>query len=71
MVPLVIVSFTGSEAVGRKVGKVVQSRFGKVLLELGGNNGVLCSAKSVFFFFEIERGNAYLLPKYPSIHCSF
>ena len=33
------VSFTGSEDVGRRVGKVVQSRFGKVLLELGGNNG--------------------------------
>ena len=33
------VSFTGSESVGRQVGKVVQSRFGKVLLELGGNNG--------------------------------
>ena len=34
-----MVSFTGSEAVGREVGKVVQGRFGKVLLELGGNNG--------------------------------
>ncbi|KZT63221.1 succinate-semialdehyde dehydrogenase [Daedalea quercina L-15889] len=33
-----MVSFTGSEAVGRQVGKVVQNRFGKVLLELGGNN---------------------------------
>ena len=33
------VSFTGSERVGRIVGKTVQSRFGKVLLELGGNNG--------------------------------
>jgi hypothetical protein len=33
------VSFTGSENVGRIVGKNVQSRFGKVLLELGGNNG--------------------------------
>ena len=33
------VSFTGSEGVGRSVGKVVQSRFGKVILELGGNNG--------------------------------
>ncbi|THH28979.1 hypothetical protein EUX98_g5205 [Antrodiella citrinella] len=33
-----MVSFTGSENVGRQVGKVVQSRFGKVLLELGGNN---------------------------------
>ena len=34
-----MVSFTGSEAVGRQVGEAVQSRFGKVLLELGGNNG--------------------------------
>jgi aldehyde dehydrogenase family 7 protein A1 len=33
------VSFTGSEAAGRTVGKVVQSRFGKNILELGGNNG--------------------------------
>jgi len=32
------VSFTGSEAAGRQVGKVVQNRFGKLLLELGGNN---------------------------------
>ncbi|KAI0337491.1 NAD-aldehyde dehydrogenase [Trametopsis cervina] len=36
-----MVSFTGSENVGRQVGKVVQSRFGKVLLELGGNNAVV------------------------------
>ncbi|KAH9834383.1 NAD-aldehyde dehydrogenase [Rhodofomes roseus] len=36
-----MVSFTGSEAVGRQVGKVVQSRFGKVLLELGGNNAAI------------------------------
>jgi len=35
-----LVSFTGSEAVGRIVGKMVQNRFGKVLLELGGNNGM-------------------------------
>jgi len=34
-----IVSFTGSEKVGKEVAKVVQDRFGKVLLELGGNNG--------------------------------
>lgn len=32
------VSFTGSEHVGAKVGKKVQGRLGKVLLELGGNN---------------------------------
>ena len=34
-----LVSFTGSEAVGRQVGRAVQARFGKVILELGGNNG--------------------------------
>src|SRR5688572_25685015 len=33
------VSFTGSEHVGRVVGKTVMSRFGKTILELGGNNG--------------------------------
>lgn len=36
---MLVVSFTGSEAVGKIVGKAVQDRFGKVLLELGGNNG--------------------------------
>jgi len=36
-----MVSFTGSENVGRVVGKHVQSRFGKVLLELGGNNAAI------------------------------
>jgi len=36
-----MVSFTGSEAVGRVVGKSVQSRSGKVLLELGGNNAAI------------------------------
>jgi aldehyde dehydrogenase family 7 protein A1 len=35
-----LVSFTGSEYVGRSVGKTVASRFGKVILELGGNNGL-------------------------------
>lgn len=33
-----LLSFTGSEHVGRQVGETVQARFGKVLLELGGNN---------------------------------
>ena len=36
-----LVSFTGSTEVGRDVGNVVQNRFGKVLLELGGNNAVI------------------------------
>ncbi|KAK4687901.1 hypothetical protein P7C73_g2201, partial [Tremellales sp. Uapishka_1] len=36
-----LVSFTGSERVGKEVGKAVQDRFGKVILELGGNNAVI------------------------------
>ncbi|KAI0251827.1 Aldehyde/histidinol dehydrogenase [Lactifluus subvellereus] len=36
-----MVSFTGSENVGRIVGKNVQSKFGKILLELGGNNAAI------------------------------
>lgn len=33
-----LVSFTGSESAGQIVGKTVMSRFGKSILELGGNN---------------------------------
>lgn len=33
-----LLSFTGSEARGKIVGQQVQARFGKSLLELGGNN---------------------------------
>ncbi|CAJ0585945.1 unnamed protein product, partial [Mesorhabditis spiculigera] len=36
-----LVSFTGSTEVGRIVGQQVQGRFGKVLLELGGNNAII------------------------------
>lgn len=36
-----LVSFTGSTKVGREVGKVVQGRFGKSILELGGNNALI------------------------------
>jgi aldehyde dehydrogenase family 7 member A1 len=36
-----VVSFTGSEMVGRSVGQTVTSRFGKTILELGGNNGTI------------------------------
>ena len=35
-----LVSFTGSTNAGRDVALAVQSRFGKVLLELGGNNAL-------------------------------
>jgi aldehyde dehydrogenase family 7 protein A1 len=36
-----LVSFTGSTPVGRMVGATVQERFGKPLLELGGNNAII------------------------------
>ncbi|KAJ2805992.1 Alpha-aminoadipic semialdehyde dehydrogenase [Coemansia guatemalensis] len=36
-----LVSFTGSTNVGRKVALTVQERFGKCLLELGGNNAII------------------------------
>ncbi|HUD96285.1 MAG TPA: aldehyde dehydrogenase family protein [Woeseiaceae bacterium] len=36
-----LVSFTGSSAVGRKVGERVAARMGKSLLELGGNNAIV------------------------------
>lgn len=41
---LPLLSFTGSTAVGQKVGAAVQSRFGKPLLELGGNNAIVVAA---------------------------
>jgi aldehyde dehydrogenase (NAD+) len=36
-----LISFTGSTAVGRRVGERVAARLGKSLLELGGNNAVI------------------------------
>ncbi|KAJ1351207.1 putative aldehyde dehydrogenase 7 member A1 [Parelaphostrongylus tenuis] len=36
-----LVSFTGSTEVGRIVGQQVQQRFGKLILELGGNNAII------------------------------
>ncbi len=36
-----LISFTGSTAVGRKVGETVAARLGKSLLELGGNNAII------------------------------
>ncbi|MBX7194668.1 MAG: aldehyde dehydrogenase family protein [Sandaracinaceae bacterium] len=41
---LPLVSFTGSSAVGAKVGSAVASRLGKSLLELGGNNAIVVLA---------------------------
>jgi aldehyde dehydrogenase (NAD+) len=36
-----LISATGSTAMGRKVGPVVAARFGKTILELGGNNAII------------------------------
>ena len=36
-----LISFTGSTRMGRHIGEVVARRFGKTILELGGNNGVI------------------------------
>jgi len=38
-----LISFTGSIRVGRHVGEVVAKRFGKSILELGGNNAIIIS----------------------------
>ena len=36
-----LISFTGSTAVGRQVSEIVHKRFGKTILELGGNNAAI------------------------------
>lgn len=43
-----LLSFTGSTAVGREVGVEVQRRFGKFILELGGNNALLINEDADF-----------------------
>ena len=43
---IALVSYTGSVAMGRHVGKLVQERFGRHILELGGNNAVIVSDKA-------------------------
>jgi aldehyde dehydrogenase (NAD+) len=41
---LPLISFTGSTAIGRRVGQAVAGRFGRSLLELGGNNAIIVAA---------------------------
>jgi len=41
-----LVSFTGSTKVGMHVSEAVARRFGHTILELGGNNGIIVSAKA-------------------------
>ncbi|HEY3863555.1 MAG TPA: aldehyde dehydrogenase family protein [Verrucomicrobiae bacterium] len=43
---LPLISATGSTAMGRDVGEKVQRRLGRVLLELGGNNGIIVAASA-------------------------
>lgn len=38
-----LISFTGSTRIGRHVGTSVASRFGRTILELGGNNAIIVS----------------------------
>jgi len=38
-----LISVTGSTAVGKKVGKIVGQRLGRVIQELGGNNAIIVS----------------------------
>ena len=60
-----LVSFTGSTAVGREVGATVQRRFGRLLLELGGNNALVVNhdadvdmvTRSVLFAAVGTQGN--------------
>jgi len=41
-----LVSFTGSTSVGTRVSESVARRFGRTILELGGNNGIIVSEKA-------------------------
>ena len=43
-VRLPLISFTGSTAIGRRVGQTLAGRFGRALLELGGNNAIVVAA---------------------------
>jgi len=38
---LPVISFTGSTSIGRHVSEAVARRFGRAILELGGNNGII------------------------------
>jgi len=43
---LALISFTGSTLVGRHVAEVVARRFGRTILELGGNNAVIVTEEA-------------------------
>jgi len=41
-----LVSYTGSTKIGQRIGEMVSKRFGKTILELGGNNALIITPKS-------------------------
>jgi aldehyde dehydrogenase (NAD+) len=41
-----MISITGSTAVGRRASQIIAGRFGKAVLELGGNNGIIITPNS-------------------------
>ena len=43
---VMLVSFTGSTSIGVHVSEAVARRFGRTILELGGNNGIIVSEKA-------------------------
>jgi aldehyde dehydrogenase (NAD+) len=43
-----LISFTGSTRIGRHVGATVASRFGRTILELGGNNAIIVTPSADF-----------------------
>jgi len=38
---LELISFTGSTSIGKRISEIVHSRFGRTIMELGGNNAVV------------------------------
>ncbi len=78
-----LISFTGSCAVGRRVGERVANRMGKSLLELGGNNAIIvdeyanwslpfrrsCSARSVRPDSAVRRHDASSCTAAGSTNC--
>lgn len=36
-----LISFTGSTSIGKRISSIVHSRFGRTILELGGNNACI------------------------------
>uniref|UniRef100_A0A2K6UJN8 Aldehyde dehydrogenase domain-containing protein n=1 Tax=Saimiri boliviensis boliviensis TaxID=39432 RepID=A0A2K6UJN8_SAIBB len=56
-----LLSFTGSTQVGKQVALMVQERFGRSLLELGGNNAIIGKA-ALSFLFVMDRPGNYVEP---------